>query len=97
MTFIITERAQQEIDAAIDYYLENAGIEVARGFLVELNRLWDLIIQYPKIGTPTAEQRRIIRLNVYPYSVVYRVRENDLVILIVAHQRRNPSCWQSRQ
>ncbi len=97
MKFEIAELAQREVDEAIDFYFAQAGRQVAHSFIKELDRAWDLLLQHPKLGKPTNGNRRIWHLNTYPYSVVYSVRDDTLLILVVAHQRRDPAYWQSRQ
>ncbi|HEX9985285.1 MAG TPA: type II toxin-antitoxin system RelE/ParE family toxin [Thermoanaerobaculia bacterium] len=32
----------------------------------------------------------------FPYTIVYRIRERDLLIVAVAHQSREPGYWQDR-
>jgi plasmid stabilization system protein ParE len=32
----------------------------------------------------------------YPYSVLYRVRRKQIVIIAIVHSSRDPSVWQSR-
>ena len=32
----------------------------------------------------------------FPFSIYYRIQENDLVVLAVLHSRRDPRTWKSR-
>jgi mRNA-degrading endonuclease RelE of RelBE toxin-antitoxin system len=32
----------------------------------------------------------------FPYRIIYEVRENELVVLAVAHDRRRPGYWRRR-
>ena len=48
---------------------------------------------------PMWQGRRDIHVRVmqrYPYSIVYIVRDSQIVIIAVAHQRRRPGYWLSR-
>ena len=51
---------------------------------------------------PRVERLRVKReirrcmLGRFPYSIVYEVRERDLLILAVAHAKRRPNYWRKR-
>jgi plasmid stabilization system protein ParE len=32
----------------------------------------------------------------FPYSVLYSVENNEIVVLAIAHQSRKPGCWRDR-
>jgi len=32
----------------------------------------------------------------FPYTVVYRIRTNDIVVVAIAHQSREPGYWHNR-
>lgn len=70
---------------------------VAERFLMEIERVATLLIQHPELGTPSGNGRRTFPLQIFPYSVVYRVDEGDLLILVVRHQQRKPGHGGSRR
>jgi plasmid stabilization system protein ParE len=90
MTYSLHPGAERDIADAIDYYSEHAGPAVAGRFLQEFERVANLLIEHPGLGTPTKRGRRSFPLKVFPYSVVYRNLESDIRILIVRHQHRRP-------
>ena len=53
-------------------------------------------MRQPAIGTPDAGQTRKLRLGKFPYSLVYRVSDDVITVLAVAHQSRKPGYWQGR-
>ena len=90
MTHAIHPAAEQDIADALDFYIESAGHVVAGRFLKEFERVAELLVQHPGLGTPTTKGRRTFPFRVFPYSVVYRDLENGVRILIVRHQHRKP-------
>jgi plasmid stabilization system protein ParE len=61
-------------------------------------RTIDLIVAHPEIGTPRSgsASNRQLRVTRFPYNVVYRVRENDIYVVAVAHTSRRPGYWFER-
>lgn len=82
--------ARQDVADAMDFYTQNAGAHIATRFLNEFERVARLLITNPGFGTPTTLGRRTYPLHTFPYSVVYRAQGEQLRILIVRHQRRQP-------
>lgn len=81
----------------MDFYAEHAGPIVAQRFLAEVERVAQLLVEYPGFGTPTTKGRRAFPLRVFPYSVVYRSLEASIRIVIIRHQHRKPSYGRARR
>jgi plasmid stabilization system protein ParE len=96
MNFSFHASAEQDVADAQDFYGQHAGFQVATRFLDELQRIIQLLLQYPGLGTPTTKNRRVFPLKAFPYSVVYRAQDDHLRILIVRHQSRKPSFASNR-
>ena len=97
MTWSLHPGAEQDIADALDFYTEQAGPLVARRFFNEFERVANLLVEYPGLGTPTTRGRRVFPLRVFPYSVVYRELENAIRIVVVRHQRRKPGYGGARR
>ena len=67
-----------------------------RAFLEELDRAVERIGQAPESWPPYGEGLRRYLLHRFPFSVIYREREGEIVILAVAHGRRRPGYWKER-
>jgi len=94
--FTIHEMAEVEVNEAADFYdLENSGL--GNVFLDEVERAIRAISQYPKVGLLVRHGVRKMSLLKFPYSLVYTVRSDEIRILAVAHQKRRPFYWRSRQ
>ena len=50
----------------------------------------ELIGSQPKLGTPWKGKLRTIRLNKFPYSIVYKEAAAGLLVLMLRHQHRRP-------
>ena len=48
---------------------------------------------YPTIGTPDIHKAGLKR---FPFHVIYRTEQNQIIVLAVAHQRRQPAYWSKR-
>jgi len=82
-------------DAARYYELQAPGlgqdfldkVELALQDLVNSSERWPIV--------QDDIRRRLIRR--FPYSLLYRIDPDEVVILAVMHQRRHPSYWLSRK
>jgi len=88
--------AEQDVADAQDFYTQHAGLQVAARFLDELQRIIQLLLQHPGLGTPMTKNRRVFPLKGFPYSVVYSAQDEHLRVLIVRHQSRKPGFANSR-
>jgi toxin ParE1/3/4 len=89
--------AALEVEHAFEYYLEQGGQGLAERFLVQMHSTLGLIEQHPELGAPTHHGLRQIRLKRFPFGVIYGVRNDQIVIIAVAHHRRRPGYWMKRQ
>ena len=58
----------------------------------------EAIERQPEIGTaayPDPETRRVL-VTRFPYQVVYRLGQDDLEIVAIAHLKRRPGYWKHR-
>ena len=90
MNYSLHTLAKNDVVDAQIHYEQQAGQPIAKRFMDELERVIQLLLQNPGFGTPIARERRIYPLKHFPYSLVYRVQDDHLYILIVRHQRQRP-------
>ena len=87
--------AQSELDQAIDYYnqqSEGLGFE----FALEVKNTIERIIQFPEAWFKLSKRSRRCRTNRFPYSIIYQIRSDRILITAVMHMHRNPDSWKSR-
>lgn len=95
-TVIFHPLAEQELVEAVDYYEEQKpglGLE----YLEEVEHAVDFLIRYPEAGSIVQGSLRRLVLPRFPYSLLYRILENDRIrILALAHHKRRPQYWHDR-
>ena len=90
------ELAVEEFLSAVKWYEDQRsglGTEFEAACLAAIT----LIEQHP-LSFPVAhrEIRRLV-LRRFPYTILYRARETELVIVAVMHERRDPRRWGARR
>jgi toxin ParE1/3/4 len=83
------------VQTASRYDDELAGLGAE--FTEEVDRLLRRLHLYPELGTPSSQDTRRLLLRRFPYMLVYRIRDSDVVVLAVAHQRKRPGYWVRRR
>jgi plasmid stabilization system protein ParE len=91
VSYSLHPKVESDLREAAEYLSKHASARTAARFLVEFERVANLLVENPDIGTPTSRNRRIHPFRVFKYSVVYRVTNGQPRILVVRHKRRKPS------
>lgn len=81
-------------EAALWYESQKAGL--GREFVAELERALLQACETPQRFPVILQDVRCIRVRRFPYSVFFRIRADQLVVLAVFHVRRNPTVWRER-
>ena len=90
-----TQLARTEYDrAAVWYERERAGL--GDEFVAEIQRTLDEIAVYPDRYPTVEDGIRQVQVNRFPYSILYCIRVERIIVVAVFHNARNPSEWQSR-
>ena len=81
-------------DAGIFYETERAGLgdEFVKTIQAAIHRLE----QIPEIGRPINSHYRSVLVLRFPFRIIYRILDSEIVIVAVAHQRRRPNYWRER-
>jgi plasmid stabilization system protein ParE len=87
--------AAQEVDDAVRRYEENEP-GLGRIFLDDIDRALRLIKVYPHAGTQIEFEIRRSLFTRFPYSLIYATDNDSIVVIAVAHQRREPLYWADR-
>jgi toxin ParE1/3/4 len=87
--------ARAELRWAVERYnAETPGVGAA--LAAEVERAAQRIVEFPQLGSPYLVGTRRVILRRFPFSVVYRVEGEDVVIVALAHHRRRPGYWRNR-
>jgi plasmid stabilization system protein ParE len=64
-----------------------------RALVMEVRATIDRIKDLPRSGSPHQASFRRAVLSRFPFSLVYRLVEDDIEIIAVMHHRRRPGYW----
>lgn len=87
--------AEEEMIAAALFY-EAVAVGLGSDFLDDVQQAIDGLRQYPKSGVEVAVGLRRALLYRFPFSVIYAVEADGILVIAVAHARRRPNYWRSR-
>jgi plasmid stabilization system protein ParE len=89
------EAAQQEVDDAVAWYDEREE-ELGRDFLDELDRAIRRIKSFPLASTEIEPGIRRCLLARFPYSLIYGIEQELIIVIAVSHLHREPRYWIDR-
>ena len=81
-------------EAALFYETARSGFGDI--FLDDVQRAIDTIRDRPEIGANIAYGFRRVLVQRFPFSIIYRVENGEVIVTAVAHQRRRPNYWIKR-
>ena len=93
----ITEAASDEFTAAVRWY-ESQRLGLGAALFDAVSATIARIEQQPEIGGPAHPDSRTRRTLVerFPYQVVYRLAQDEIVVVAIAHLKRRPGYWKHR-
>ena len=89
--------AQDDADAAIDWYVGEGAYIAADDFANALEKAFELLSEHPYLGGQAPHHTRMLTLHSFPYSLIYRIQNNEIRIIAVAHHSRRPGYWVGRR
>jgi plasmid stabilization system protein ParE len=95
MRFRFLPQAQQELlEGTANYTALGAALGVR--FEQALSHAVRSAVVHPERGAPRSKNTRRWLVKGFPYRVIYRANESEVLIVAIAHQRRRPDCWDTR-
>ena len=89
------QAAEDELLAEIGYFeLRVRGL--GRRFYSEVRKAEERIARFPQSAPEVAPGIRKCTLHKFPFSILYSIEKDGVLILAVAHHRRRPRYWWSR-
>ncbi len=87
--------AQEEFLDIVDYYEQiYSGLGLA--FKEEINKVINLITQFPGLCSKCNDGTQRISTHRFPYQVIFFSFQDTLWIIAVAHHKRFPEYWKNR-
>ena len=84
--------AEEEIWQAIEHY-ESCREGLGSDFSREVDASFDWIMQHPMAWPEFDGTARRCQLRRFPYAVVYQASLDQITVLAVMHQHREPGYW----
>ena len=91
----ISRPASAEFAEAVRWY-EQKRIGLGGEFFDAVTYAIELVRNNPEIGAPAGRTRSWL-LTRFPYRLIYRVRDEDVYMVAIAHTSRSPGYWRHRQ
>jgi len=93
----LSAEAQADADAVVDWYIGEGAFIAAEDFTEELDGAFDLLNQFAALGESGMHHTRSLPLHGFPYSLIYRLRDDTVRVIAVAHHSRRPGYWVDRR
>lgn len=87
--------ARDEFVVAAEYY-DAAVPGLGRRFLEAVQHATDLALRHPEAGSRRGTAARRLLVTGFPYDVIYRVRDEVIEVVAIAHRHRRPGYWRGR-
>ena len=97
MRVSLSDEAQADANAAIDWYIGEGAHIAAEDFANTLDHVFGLLCDFPAIGEQARHDTRVLALHRFPYSLIYRIQRDEIRIVAVAHHSRRPEYWAGRR
>ena len=92
-----SDPAADELASAVRWY-EQRRVGLGAELFDAVAATIELIRSHPEIGAERRGRRPSRQFNVhrFPYRVVYRIRDEDIYVVAIAHASRRPGYWRNR-
>jgi plasmid stabilization system protein ParE len=88
--------ASAEVDEAYLWY-ENQRQGLGEEFLFAVQNAVDSVLENPEMYPVVRRDTRRVLLNRFPYSLLYRLVHERVVVVACFHAKRDPQRWHSRR
>jgi toxin ParE1/3/4 len=90
------EEALAELEAEALFY-ETKVRGLGERFTSEVEAAVKIAAEFPEMGSPFKFGTRRVFPKRFPFSVVYRIRTSEVVVLAVVADARKPGYWRKRR
>ncbi|MEX0663020.1 MAG: type II toxin-antitoxin system RelE/ParE family toxin [Balneolaceae bacterium] len=89
MTIRFHSAARKEFFKTAEYY-EDQVFELGDEFINEVEKVLEIIGDFPNSGTKITKFERRFLISRFPYGVIYSVKTNQIIIFAIMDLRRKP-------
>ncbi len=87
--------AEEEMSEAAVFY-EAASVSLGTDFLEDVQEVVNTLRSHPELGARVDINLRRALLHRFPFSLIYSVEVDAILIVSIAHHRKRPGYWESR-
>ncbi len=87
--------AEAELLHEVEYYSAARNGTAVR-FQAAVESALELALRHPLGGAPSPRSTRSVLVKGFPFSVVYRVSDTELLVVAVSPHKRRPGYWLPR-
>ena len=87
--------AEEEMSEASLFY-DAASSGLGRAFLEDVQLAIDRLREYPRAGATVDASLRSVLLHRFPFSIIYSIETDVILVIAIAHHGRRPGYWESR-
>jgi plasmid stabilization system protein ParE len=87
--------AEEEMTEAALFY-EEARARFGDVYLDDIQHAIDAVRERPNLGEEVAYGLRRTLVRRFPFTIVYAIESDEIVVVAVAHQSRSPDYWRDR-
>lgn len=92
---VFLPEASEDLEAAaLHYDRHQPGLGLK--FIAEVKKARDRLLALPKAAPEVRERIRRRSVHRFPYSIIYRETDRQIVVVAIAHKRRHPGFWVER-
>lgn len=88
--------ARQDFEASCDWYAERDRAVTGR-FIDAVSATVERIQADPSSLPYVTETHQVCSVKRFPFRVVFKVYSHEIVVVAVAHAKREPHYWESRE
>ena len=88
--------AKRELNEAADFY-DSEDLGLGGAFLDASERAFEQIQAFPESSPISLAPVRTKVLSAFPFSVIYWVTDDVIIVLAAAHHRCQPGYWRGRE
>lgn len=88
--------AEQDLDETIHWYMTENSESLARRFYTTYQKTIEQICSMPSAYALLEEDYRWKAVGKFPYKIIYRIEEDTIIVVAIAHNKRHPNFWKDR-
>jgi len=90
------DEAEADLIDSLEWYRSQGGDDLSKRFFDAYYQTRKRILAHPEAASFLYAHFRSLRIKKFPFKIIYTVDENTILIVAIAHDKRNPDFWKGR-